>query len=63
MLKISAQHSVIGSSFICKCTQAIDVDGIRAIVPQISGQAWVTGYETFVADVSDPFMNGFSLTL
>ena len=32
-------------------------------VSEISGRAWVAAYSTYVMDASDPFGNGFSLTI
>ena len=56
------QRSVIDSAFLCKCLEEVTVGGKPAIIPQISGCAWVTAYSTYVMDESDPFGQGFSLT-
>ena len=32
-----------------------------AVVPTISGQAWITGFNTLVVDPSDPFPDGFTV--
>jgi len=32
---------------------------IEAIVPEISGSAWITGEHTFLLDDSDPFKHGY----
>ena len=57
------QRSVIDSAFLCKCLEEVKVNDKPAIIPQISGRAWVTAYSTYVMDESDPFGQGFSLTL
>ena len=31
----------------------------KAVVPTLSGQAWITGFNTYVLDPSDPFLQGF----
>ena len=39
-------------------------DGRRrtaAIVPTITGQAWITGFATYVVDPTDPFPDGFTV--
>ena len=33
----------------------------RAIVPTITGQAWITGFATYVLDPTDPFPDGFTV--
>ena len=32
-----------------------------AIVPEISGSAWITGEHTFIVEPDDPLAEGFSL--
>lgn len=57
------QRSVIDSAFTCRCAEELLVGGEPAIRPEISGQAWVTAYSTYVMEESDPFGQGFSLTI
>jgi len=57
------QQSVIGSEFTCKCTEEVMTENTPAIIPEISGQAWITAFSTYVMDETDPFGGGFSLTL
>ena len=57
------QCSVIDSAFTCRCAEELEVDGAPAIIPEISGRAWITAYSTYVMDASDPFGKGFSLTI
>ena len=33
----------------------------RAIVPTITGQAWITGFARYVVDPTDPFPDGFTI--
>ena len=33
----------------------------RAIVPSITGQAWITGFASYVVDPTDPFPDGFTV--
>ena len=33
----------------------------RAIVPTITGQAWITGFASYVLDPTDPFPDGFTI--
>ena len=32
-----------------------------AVVPTLSGQAWITGFASYVVDPSDPFPEGFTV--
>ena len=34
---------------------------IRPIVPTITGQAWITGFASYVVDPTDPFPDGFTV--
>ena len=31
------------------------------VVPTIGGQAWISGFSTYVLDPTDPFVNGFTV--
>ena len=33
----------------------------QAVIPTISGQAWITGLSTYVVDPEDPFPEGFTV--
>jgi proline racemase len=33
----------------------------RAVVPTLSGQAWITGFSSYVVDPTDPFPEGFTV--
>jgi len=57
------QRSVIDSSFTCACAAVVEVGGQPAIIPEISGRAWITALSNYVMDETDPFAAGFSLTL
>ncbi len=52
-------ESFIGTRFIGRIIAETDVAGIPAIVPTITGRAWVTGLAQYVYDPSDPFPTGF----
>ena len=36
-------------------------DSYTAVVPSISGQAWITGMATYVLDPTDPFPEGYTV--
>jgi proline racemase len=51
--------SFIGSRFIGRLVRETEVAGIPAVVPTITGRAWVTGIGQYMLDPSDPFPQGF----
>lgn len=55
-------ESIIGSQFRGRIDNIIeDYYGYKAIVPLITGSAYVTGYHTFVLDPEDPKGYGFQM--
>lgn len=54
-------ESLIGSLFQCQIVEETTVGGIPAIVPEISGRAFVMGTGTLLFDENDPFPEGFLL--
>lgn len=55
-------RSLIGSRFDGKILADTQVAGHPAIVPQISGRAWVTGTHQHMLDASDPWPEGYRLS-
>ncbi len=54
-------RSVIGTRFGGRIVEETEVGGLPAVVPEISGRAWITGMGDYVLDPDDPFPEGFSL--
>jgi proline racemase len=54
-------ESIIGTLFTGRIAGLTDVAGTAAVVPEITGRAWMTGQGTLVLDPSDPFPAGFLL--
>jgi len=52
-------ESFIGSKFTGRLVRETTVAGIPAVVPTITGRAWVTGIGQYLLDPSDPFPTGF----
>jgi proline racemase len=52
-------ESFIGSKFIGRLISETNVAGIPAVIPTITGRAWVTGLGQYMLDPSDPFPAGF----
>lgn len=51
--------SIIGSEFRGRIKEETSLGDCPAIVPSIRGQAWITGFHTYVIDASDPFPEGY----
>jgi proline racemase len=54
-------ESFIGTRFIGRLVEQTAVAGIPAVVPTITGRAWVTGTAQYMLDPTDPFPAGFVL--
>lgn len=54
-------ESYIGTQFIGRLVEETTVGGFPAVVPTISGRAWVTGTAQYHLDPDDPFQAGFLL--
>lgn len=52
-------ESFIGTEFTGRLVGTATVGDRDAVVPTISGRAWVTGIGTYLLDPSDPFPHGF----
>lgn len=63
-LKIGAEfvhEGIVGSLFRARALEESTVGGLPAVVPEITGQAWVTGFHQFVIDPHDEIKSGFLL--
>lgn len=54
-------RSIIGSEFIGRIEDVTEVGGRPAIVPSISGRAWITGTHQHMLDPSDPWPGGYRI--
>jgi proline racemase len=54
-------RSVIGTRFGARIVGTTAVGGLPAVVPEISGRAWITGMGQYMLDPEDPFPAGFAL--
>ena len=54
-------HSIIDSTFDCRIVGETTVGGRPAIVPEISGRAWITGTHQVMLDPADPWPAGYRL--
>lgn len=54
--------SLIGSTFEGRILEVAEVSGIPAIIPEISGRAWITGMHQHMLDPADPWPQGYRLS-
>jgi proline racemase len=52
-------ESFIGSRFVGRLIAETEVAGVPAVVPTLTGRAWITGLAQYALDPSDPFPRGF----
>ncbi|OKX83678.1 proline racemase family protein [Corynebacterium glutamicum] len=52
-------ESFIGSRFIGRLIEETKVGNFDAVIPTVTGRAWITGTSQFMLDPSDPFPVGF----
>jgi proline racemase len=53
--------SIVGSTFVGRVLDTVDVDGHPAVIPQVTGMAYRTGEHVFSIDPHDPLVPGFLL--
>jgi proline racemase len=54
-------EGVLGTVFTGALLEDATVGPYPAVVPQLSGTAWITGFAQYVVDPSDPFPEGFTV--
>lgn len=54
-------RSIIGSEFVCGIDSSTSVGGTDAIIPTVSGRAWITGTHQLMLDPSDPWPEGYRI--
>lgn len=54
-------EGILGTLFTGRLVEETRVGSYPAVVPTISGQAWITGFANYVIDPSDPFPEGFTV--
>ena len=54
-------EGILGTVFTGRLVEETTVGGRAAVVPTISGTAWITGFADYVVDPTDPFPEGFTI--
>ncbi|MEM0988459.1 MAG: proline racemase family protein [Pseudomonadota bacterium] len=53
--------SILGSTFHCQIAKETRIGDRTAVIPSISGRAWITGTRTEMLDPEDPWPEGYRL--
>jgi proline racemase len=73
--KMAAQHAkgqlavgqdfvhegILGTTFTGRLVRETQVGPYKAVVPTLSGRAWITGFANYVVEADDPFPTGFTV--
>lgn len=54
-------EGILGTKFVGRIVRETEVGSYRAIVPTLTGSAWITGISTYMLDPDDPFPSGFTV--
>ena len=54
-------EGILGTTFTGRLVDETQVGSYPAVVPTLSGQAWITGFAQYVLDPEDPFPEGFTV--
>ncbi len=54
-------EGILGTIFTGRLVEETSVGPYRAVVPTISGRAWITGFCNYVLEDDDPFPEGFTV--
>lgn len=52
-------ESILGTTFDGKVVETLDYHGFKAVITEVTGDAYVTGKNTFTFDPNDPLKEGF----
>jgi proline racemase len=54
-------EGLLGTIFTGRLIRETTIGPYKAVVPTLSGQAWITAFNTYVLDPADPFPEGYSV--
>jgi proline racemase len=54
-------EGILGTTFTGRLVEETTVGAYRAVVPELTGAAWITGFSSWVVDPEDPFPDGFTV--
>lgn len=56
-----SHKSIIGLEGRGRLLERTKVGDFQAVIPEVTGSAWITGFSTFVLEETDPFPEGFKV--
>jgi proline racemase len=54
-------EGILGTTFTGRLVGETRVGPYQAVVPTLSGRAWITGMANYVVDAEDPFPTGYTV--
>ena len=54
-------EGILGTVFTGRLVAETEVGPYQAVIPTISGRAWITGFSNYVLDHDDPFPEGYTI--
>jgi proline racemase len=54
-------EGILGTLFTGRLIRETKVGEYQAVIPTLSGRAWITGFTSYVVDPEDPFPEGFTV--
>jgi proline racemase len=54
-------EGILGTTFTGRLLRKTKVGNYDAVVPTITGRAWITGFAQYVLDANDPFPEGYTI--
>jgi proline racemase len=54
-------EGILGTVFTGRLEEEARIGDRAAVVPSITGTAWITGFASYVVDPTDPFPDGFTV--
>jgi proline racemase len=56
---VFVSEGILGTRFEARIVEEVELDGLRAVVPEVSGEAWLSGLAELWIEATDPLGDGF----
>ena len=54
-------EGILGTTFTGRLVKKVKIADYEAVIPTITGRAWITGFAQYVLDENDPFPEGYTI--
>ncbi len=61
LLQDFVHEGILGTTFAGRLVRETSLGPYKAVIPKLSGRAWITGLANYVVDPEDPFPSGFTV--